>query len=107
MNPTATRERLTAHIYKTMAADNPLGKLQAVLVLSAAAEPLEKRIRVDGVKTGRVTALDLPGQIAQASSLGIISESEAALLRDYDAKVQDIVNVDDFAPHELGVGAGA
>ena len=28
------------------------------------AEPLEKRIRVEGVKTGKVTALDLPGQIA-------------------------------------------
>jgi hypothetical protein len=28
-------------------------------------------------------------------------------LRDYDAKVQDIINVDDFAPHELGIGAGA
>lgn len=107
MNPSATRERLTAHIYKTLAGGNPLGKLQAALVLSAAAEPLEKRIRVDGVKTGRVTALDLPGQIAQASSLGIISESEAALLQEYDAKVQDIVNVDDFAPHELGAGAGA
>ncbi len=77
------------------------------MALSAAAEPLEKRIRVDGVKTGRITALDLPGQIAQASSLGIISESEAALLLDYDAKVQDIINVDDFAPHELGVGADA
>jgi acyl-CoA dehydrogenase len=107
MNPSATRDRLSAHIYKTAATDNPLGKLQAALLLSAAAEPLEKRIRVDGVKTGRVTALDLPGQIAQASSLGIITESEAALLRDYDAKVQDIINVDDFAPHELGVGDGA
>jgi acyl-CoA dehydrogenase len=107
MNPSATRDRLSAHIYKTAAADNPLGKLQAALLLSAAAEPLEKRIRVDGVKTGRVTALDLPGQIAQASSLGIITESDAALLRDYDAKVQDIINVDDFAPHELGAGAGA
>jgi acyl-CoA dehydrogenase len=107
MNPSATRERLSAHIYKTAAAHNPLGKLQAALVLSAAAEPLEKRIRVDGVKTGRVTALDLPGQIAQASSLGIINETEAGLLRDYDAKVQDIINVDDFGPHELGVGAGA
>src|SRR5580704_8461673 len=107
MNPSATRDRLSAHIYKTAAADNPLGKLQAALLLSAAAEPLEKRIRVDGVKTGRVTALDLPGQIAQASSLGIITESEAALLRDYDAKVQHIINVDDFAPHELGVGDGA
>jgi acyl-CoA dehydrogenase len=107
MNPSATRERLSAHIYKTAAADNPLGKLQAALVLTAAAEPLEKRIRVDGVKTGRVTALDLPGQITQAASLGIINEAEAELLRDYDAKVLDIINVDDFAPHELGVGAGA
>ncbi|HEY2462508.1 MAG TPA: acyl-CoA dehydrogenase [Steroidobacteraceae bacterium] len=107
MNPSASRDRLCTHIYKTAAADNPLGKLQAALVLSAAAEPLEKRIRVDGVKTGRVAALDLPGQIAQAAALGIISESEAALLRDYDAKVQDIINVDDFAPRELGVGADA
>jgi acyl-CoA dehydrogenase len=107
MNPSATRERLSAHIYKTAAAHNPLGKLQAALVLSAAAEPLEKRIRVDGVKTGRITALDLPGQITQAASLGIINETEAELLRDYDAKVFDIINVDDFAPHELGVGAGA
>ncbi len=107
MNPSATRERLSAHIYKTAAEHNPLGKLQAALVLSAAAEPLEKRIRVDGVKTGRVTALDLPGQITQAEALGIIGESEAALLRDYDAKVLDLINVDDFAPHELGVGADA
>jgi acyl-CoA dehydrogenase len=107
MNPSAARERLSAHIYKTAAAHNPLGQLQAALVLSASAEPLEKRIRVDGVKTGRVTALDLPGQITQAASLGIIDETEAVLLRDYDAKVQAIINVDDFAPHELGVGAGA
>jgi acyl-CoA dehydrogenase len=107
MNPCATRERLSAHIYKTAAGHNALGKLQAALILSAAAEPLEKRIRVDGVKTGRVTALDLPGQITQAAALGIINETEAELLRDYDAKVQDITNVDDFAPHELGVGAGA
>ena len=24
------------------------------------------------------------------------------MLRDYDRKVMDIINVDDFAPHELG-----
>jgi hypothetical protein len=68
-------------------------------------EPVEKRIRVEGVKTGRVTALDLPGQISQAQALGIISEEEAAALRDYDRKVMSLVRVDDFAPHELGVQA--
>lgn len=107
MTPSATRERLSAHIYKTQESHNPLGQLQEALILATMAEPLEKRIRVDGVKTGRVTALDLPGQVSQALNLGIISEAEATVLRDYDAKVMDIINVDDFAPHELGIGADA
>jgi hypothetical protein len=28
-------------------------------------------------------------------------------LRDYDAKVSELISVDDFAPHELLGGAGA
>jgi acyl-CoA dehydrogenase len=106
MNPTAARERLTRHIYKTQGSNNPLGLLQEAMILSTLAEALEKRIRVDGVKTGRVTALDLPGQISQALDLGILTEAEAAVLRDYDAKVSHLISVDDFAPHELRAGAG-
>src|SRR5271165_1479349 len=107
MNPTAARERLTRHIYKTPSSNNPLGLLQEALILSTQAESLEKRIRVDGVKTGRVTALDLPGQIAEALALGILSEAEAAVLRDYDAKVSNLIDVDDFAPQELRGGSAA
>jgi acyl-CoA dehydrogenase len=107
MTPSAARERLSHYIYKTQESHNPLGQLQEALVLSTMAEPLEKRIRIDGVKTGRVTALDLPGQIAQALALGIINDAEAQVLNQYDAKVLAIVNVDDFAPLDLGVGADA
>mgnify|MGYP001053434330 CR=1 FL=1 len=106
-NPTATRERICRYAYTTLEPSNPLGLLQEALVLAQTAEPIEKRIRVEGVRTGRVTALDLPGQIEQALAAGIISESEAAMLRDYDRKVMDIINVDDFAPHELGTMAQA
>jgi acyl-CoA dehydrogenase len=106
MNPTASRERMSRHIYKTQESHNPLGMLQEALILSTMAEPLEKRIRVDGVKTGRVTALDLPGQISQALELGILSEAEAVVLRDYDAKVSHLINVDDFAPEELSARTG-
>ncbi|MEA3141315.1 MAG: acyl-CoA dehydrogenase [Gammaproteobacteria bacterium] len=105
MNPTASRERLSTYIYKTQDEHNPLGQLQEALILATMAEPLEKRIRIEGVKTGRVTALDLPGQVMQARTLGIISEAEAEVLENYDAKVMDIINVDDFEPHELGIGA--
>ena len=66
---------------------------------------IEKRIRVEGVKTGKVTALDVPGQIAQALAAGIISETEAAMLRDYDRKVMELISVDDFDTHELGAQA--
>src|SRR5690606_9116509 len=104
-NPTESRERLCRYIYRTHEAGNPLGLLHEALVLARSAEELEKRIRVEGVKTGRITALDVPGQIQQALALNIISETEAAFLRDYDRKVMDIINVDDFASEELGAEA--
>ena len=100
-NPSETRERLGAYAYRSPAGANPLARLQEALLLAVQLEPLEKRIRVEGVKTGRVSALDLPGRIQQALAAGLISETEAAALRDYDRKVMDIINVDDFEPHEL------
>jgi acyl-CoA dehydrogenase len=104
MHPTAARERLSRDIYKTQESHNPAGMLQEALILSTMAESLEKRIRVDGIKTGRIGALDLPGQISEALHIGILSEAEAAVLRDYDAKVSKLLAVDDFAPQELGAG---
>jgi acyl-CoA dehydrogenase len=101
MMPSESRDRLCDGIYRTIEPGNPIGLLQEALVLSVSAEPLEKRVRVEGVKTGRITALDLPGQIEQAQSLGLITPAEADLLREYDRKVMDLVNVDDFAPEEL------
>jgi acyl-CoA dehydrogenase len=104
-HPTEARERLSLHAYKTLEPSNALGLLQQALSLAETAEALEKRIRVEGVKAGRVTALDVPGQIEQALRIGIIDAAEAATLRDYDTKVLELINVDDFAPHELGVDA--
>jgi acyl-CoA dehydrogenase len=104
MVPSETRERLSHGIYKTVEPGNPIGLLQEALVFSVAAEPLEKRLRVEGVKTRRITALDLPGQIEQALAAGLLSPAEAQQLRDYDRKVMDLINVDDFATEDLVAG---
>ena len=107
-SPTDARERLCQYIYWRLEPGNPLGLLQEALLLAVQLEPLEKRIRVEGVKTGRITALDLPGRIQQALSAGIVSQTEAAALREYDRKVMELINVDDFDPHYLGtLGAPA
>ena len=105
LNPTEVRDRLCRFVYRTLEPGNPLGQLHEALVMSQTAEPIEKRIRVEGVKTGRITALDPPGQIAQARELGIISETEAAAMREYDRKVMELINVDDFDSHELAAQA--
>jgi len=104
-SPSDSRERLCRFAYTSRVAGNPLGQLAEALELAATAEPIEQRIRVAGVRTGEVTALDLPGRIQQALAAGIISEVEAASLKEYDRKVMDLIEVDDFAPEELGTGA--
>jgi acyl-CoA dehydrogenase len=113
MADTATRASLSRFIYHAAQPDqpagqpgNPLAALQQALQLAEQAEPLERKLRVEGVKSGRVTALDLPAQIEQARALGILSEQEAQQLADYDRRVMDIINVDDFAPQELGSAGG-
>jgi acyl-CoA dehydrogenase len=96
-----TRDRLGKGIYTTLEPGNALGLLQEALSLADAAEPLERRIRVEGVKTGRIHALDLPGQIEEAHALGLLNPQEAELMRIYDRKVMHLINVDDFDPREL------
>ena len=95
------RDRLTNGIYRTVEPTNPLGLLQEALVLSgcrgAAGEAHPRRWREDR----QVTALDLPGQIQQALAAGILSETEAAMLRDYDRRVMEIIHVDDFTTEEM------
>jgi acyl-CoA dehydrogenase len=104
MEPGPSRERLCRHIFRAAIDGNPLSELHEALKLAARAEPLERKLRVEGVKTGRIQALDMPGQISEGRALGILGDEEAALLRDYDAKIMRIINVDDFAPAELPAG---
>ena len=107
LQPSAVRDRLCEPVYRKVEPHNSLGLLQEVLELAARAEELEKKIRVEGVKTGRIRSLALPQQIAEARALGIVSGEEAEWLLEYDRKVMHIVDVDDFAAHELGTHATA
>jgi acyl-CoA dehydrogenase len=101
MTPGPTRTQLARHIYARPEPDNPVGQLQQALEMAVTAEPLERKVRIEGVKPGRIGALDPAAQIDEALALGILSAEEARLLRDYDARVMELINVDDFAPDEL------
>jgi acyl-CoA dehydrogenase len=104
MEPGPSRDRLSRHAFRANVAGNPLAALHEALQLAVRVEPIDRRLRVEGVKTGRIQSLDMPGQIREGRQLGILSEEEAALLLDYDQRIMHIINVDDFAAAELPAG---
>jgi len=104
MEPGPSRDRLCRHAFRSKVAGNPLAELHEALQLAVRVEPIDRRLRVEGVKTGRIRALDMPGQIAEGLTLGILTGQEAELLLDYDRRIMHIINVDDFDPAELPAG---
>jgi acyl-CoA dehydrogenase len=100
INPTATRERLAAEVYKAREPGNPLGELQQALELAEAVKPIERRV-FDARRAGEIKREDTPGQIDEAEAKGIITAAEAESLRAFDRKVLELTGVDDFAVADL------
>tara|TARA_B100000686_G_C16802492_1_gene987195 strand:+ start:4659 stop:7172 length:2514 start_codon:yes stop_codon:yes gene_type:complete len=94
------RERLSQHVYKAVEPGNPLGLLQEALELSEQFLPLEKKLR-QAQKEGLIQSEYLGHQIAEAENAEVINAEEASDLRDYHAKVQHLLSVDDFDPEEF------
>ena len=65
IEPSATRDRLTAGMYLSQATDNPLAQIERALAATIAAEPIEAKLRA-AVKDGRVDAKLPPGEGADA-----------------------------------------
>ncbi len=95
-----SRDRLSEQAYKALADNSPLGLLQEALEMSERYEPLEQKLR-QARKEGLIQAEYLGHQIEEAARAEVISKAEADDLRDYHAKVQHLMAVDDFAPEEL------
>ena len=100
INPTPTRERLAAGIYKTLEPGNPLALLQQAMELAEHVKPLERRI-FDARRAGDIKAEDTPGQIDEAEQRGILTPVEAEAVRAFDRRVLELTGVDDFDPSEL------
>jgi len=89
LNPSATRDRLTADIFHGIPGD-PIARLDRAFALTLAAQPVRERMR-------RARVDDPKKACAQA----LISEAEAASLMEAHEAVAAALAVDDFAPEEL------
>lgn len=91
--PSATRDRLTEGLFLG-ADDDGVARLERAFELAVACEPLDRKLKETGLE-----------DLGEALDKRVISDLEAARLRERDQAVERVIIVDDFAPEALSPGA--
>jgi acyl-CoA dehydrogenase len=100
IEPSATRDRLTAGMFISSSEENPVGAIELALAATLAAEPIEAKIK-DAIKAGRLNLKAREDRLAAAQAAGIITPEQSTALRRAQRLVDKVVRVDDFPP-DLG-----
>ncbi len=108
IEPSATRDRLTAGAYVPEDVEDPIGALEAALAATIAAEPVEAKLRT-AQKTGRfdpglLTGGDVDEIWRRARDAGVIDADDYALVERRNRLRDKVIRVDDF-PYDFGLRA--
>lgn len=90
--PGAARDSLTEWVFGGRHSDEPLQRIDRALGLVIQAEPIVAKVRT-AAKRGILDARSSPEQAVHA---GVLTEEEAALLRDAEAARIEVITVDEF-----------
>ncbi|PZA15150.1 acyl-CoA dehydrogenase [Parazoarcus communis] len=108
IEPSATRDRLTADVHLPTDVEEPLGALEAALLATVAAEPIETKVK-QAQRAGRFQFVAAAGGGVdalwrQAFEAGVIDADEFALLQRRGVLRDKVIRVDDF-PFDFGLKA--
>jgi acyl-CoA dehydrogenase len=101
VEPSASRDRLTAGMYIPKEESDPIGCLEAALIETLRTEPIEARIRT-AVKDGKIAAHTPEDLLAAARDHGIVTAEEFAALERVAHLRAEVIRVDHF-PQDFGV----
>jgi acyl-CoA dehydrogenase len=100
IEPSATRDRLTAGMFLPQDEGDALATIELALAATVAVEPVEARMR-EAFKSGGFSAAAGADRGAAAVAAGVISADELTLLRRANELADRVIRVDDFA-QDLG-----
>jgi len=98
--PGEVRDRLTRHIFVSNDVNDPTGILEVTLKKVIAAEEAEKKLD-RAIRIGTVRRYHGIDWFADAVAKGVLTEGEAAQLREVEDLVARVIAVDHFDPIEL------
>ncbi len=106
IEPSPTRDRLIADSYAPDNEDDPVGVLEAALVATINAEPIEARVkqavRSGAFEPGLLVGGGVDALYVRAHEAGVISDEELALLQRKGELRDKVIRVDDF-PYDFGL----
>jgi acyl-CoA dehydrogenase len=100
MTPSDARDRLADGVFLTPTANNPAGRVNAMLPAVILAEPVERKF-LKALKNSDITALTFPEQLAEGVREGWISAEEKVQLEQLRVLTWDAISVDDFDSADL------
>lgn len=100
LQPSETRDRLTAGIFVSRAPADITGRLEYALEIVPRTETIEKRL-ADAAREGKLSLGNGSGAVAEAAAKGILTPQEVELLDAAERAIRAVIDVDSFAPEEL------
>ena len=100
LEPGEVRDRLTRDIYISKDVNDATGLLEVTLEKVIKAEDAEKKLD-RAVRQGVIKRFHGIDWIGDAAKKGVVTESEAMLLREVEALTARVIAVDDFDPAEV------
>lgn len=100
LRPGAFRDRLTQGVYISMDPKDVTGVLEDAFIKVTKAEEIEAKF-VRAIKKGVIERRLDRDAITDAVDRGVLTESEASILRLSDQATDRVIRVDDFDPEEL------
>jgi len=103
LQPSATRDRLTAGCYINVDPTDAVGRIEHAFNLAIEAEDLEYRFKKIN-KTGELTAITYAERIREALKKELISKEDAEQLEELYKATREAIRVDHFTNEELQRG---
>jgi acyl-CoA dehydrogenase len=101
IEPSPTRDRLTATMILPKSESDPVGAIELALEAILAAEPIEERLK-ETLKAGQFLVPKGGDRVAAAHAAGVISADEMLAIKRARRLTDLVIRVDDFA-QDLGV----
>lgn len=104
LKPSEFRDRLTRGCYMPADPNNAVGRVDVAFAKLFAVQPAEEKLH-QAIRSGIIPGgQSFEERLQQATAMDVLTQQEAASLREFEALRQEVIKVDAFSTTEIAIG---